>query len=78
MSYKLDTVDSHQVRGAKKAENECRVYAIFLLQLQAIYVKPQTLMSSSLTRSQPLLACLLQIHSMPIQSTPLLPPNLIQ
>jgi hypothetical protein len=29
MSYKLNTVDSHQVRGAKKAENEVRVYCHF-------------------------------------------------
>ena len=29
MSYKLDAADSHQVRGAKKAENECRVYCHF-------------------------------------------------
>jgi hypothetical protein len=29
MSDKLDTVDSHQVRGAQKAENECRVYCPF-------------------------------------------------
>jgi hypothetical protein len=38
MSYKLDTFDSHQVRDAKKRGTNTESIAIFLLQLQAIYV----------------------------------------